>query len=342
MKRRRLQPGQKVVLIYKHPIGFVEEYTEFIDYKTEIINNISHEVPFFKNKETTISGLECFWILPSDLVGRHTIKRYQREVIWLQFKVLELSAQLGINMPNKLQNKKIEMAADYTNKLVQKLGFDPRDESWIETELAITDREKKWFEFERTKGVVFYRLLYSSSWDDIVRIFNEEFKDSITLEQAKKLSLKRMRYIMGSNPIRMSGAKDKEKWKKAAREFEEEHRAIEERMVTWSESRKGNFPLVKTKTTLDFSSGPYLNQCLDNIPEMFTDLKCNKLQAGIMLRVISFDPETRYIRLDFTQEIRSKIKPTSDKPWISEGADYIIWLDREHIFTALEFLGESL
>lgn len=342
MKKRRLQPEQKVILIYKTDIGFTEELTHFINYENRIVNNTIHETPIFQYKDEQVSGLDCFWILSEDIRGHYTVDRFQRELIWLQIKVLEIGEQMGIPMPNKLKDKKIEEVATYTNQIIKKLGFDPRDESWIEEELAITERERKWFEFERTKGVAFYQLLYSSSWNDIVQIYNTEFKDNISIEQAKKISIKRMRFIMGSHGKRMSGIKDKEQWKKAAREFEEKHRKIEERMVCWSESKKENFPLVRIKKELEFSCGSYFNECIEKIPELFTDTKCNRLKSNILLRIISYDPETRYIKLDFTKETSLKIKPNNNQPWISDGANYIIWLDKSEIFAALDFLGENL
>ena len=188
--------------------------------------------------------------------------------------------------------------------------------------------------------MAFYQLLYAHAWNDIIRIYNERFRDDITVAEAKSLSAKRMRYIFGATPLRISGKGDRSAWKKSAKEFEERHRQIEERMTAWSESQNGNFPLVKTKKMIPFHPGPYFNIFVERLPHYFTDTNCNVLKIGTILRVVSYDPETQYMKLDLNQEARAVIKPNdhTTTPWLSESGDYVVMLERGKQDEALEFI----
>ena len=56
--------------------------------------------------------------------------------------------------------------------------------------------------------------------------------------------------------------------------------------------------------------------------------------------VLSYDPETKYIRLEFTPDIRNKIKPgiSLNDPWRPLKADYIIYVPPDQVETHLELL----
>ncbi len=211
------------------------------------------------------------------------------------------------------------------SSLTEKFGFDPTDDSWIESEMAITPREKKWFHFERTNSISFYKFLNTNDWRSIVSLYNEKYKDTIEESQARDISVKRMRYILGSTITRMSGERNKKKWVTAAREFEEYHKKIEERMNAWSVARKGRFPTVTVKKPLSFFAGPYFNACIEKIPHLFTDTKCTHVKEGTILRVISFDPQTKHFKLDFQKEIRQILKKEKSdvNPWTFDGGSYV-------------------
>lgn len=326
-KRRTLENSQQVLIIYRKDLGFIEQYATFIEYRSIQIGNVNHSIPVFSCENEEFTGMDCFWILPEE-INLLSLQRLQYDIIRLQLALLEK------NMPVKIN--------DPAFKDPQKLGYDPRDETWLETDLAITDREKKWFRFERENSATFYQLLYDADWPNIIRLFNDQFKEDVTIDQAKALNMKRMRYIMGSSAVRLSGNPDHSVWKKVAREFEEVHRRIDERMRQWSEEHKNNFPLIKTKKEFPFNPGPYFNECLERIPQYFTNTDLKAIRSGSLLRIVGYDPKQKYIRVDFPQEIRQLITPTiNDPPWTSGGADYLIHVNRKNI-DDLEILSGSL
>ncbi len=338
-KRRILCPGRRVIIIYDASIGFVEYDGVFKEYRRIMYGGIFHDIPIFEHNGVEIDGLNCFWALPADIPTVDDVHKLQYELINLQIKSLALGKEMNYQVPRKIKDAEIEQMAEESvqqiNSIIQKLGYDPRDSTWIEKELAITDRERKWFKFERESAIVF-----SDSWDDIVKVYNHQENDDISVYSAKELSKKRMRFILGAYNIRMSGNGEVGSWKKSAREFETIHRLRDARMIEWSKSRNGKFPLVRVKKPLPFSCGLYFNECIENIPHVFTDPKLSKVKAGIVLRIVSYDPKLKYILPDFTIDVRNLIKPPdeSSTPWIKGSHDYVIWLKPEEIETHLELL----
>ena len=327
-------------MVYHKELGFVEKSAYFQKYKRIIIGESEHDIPIFECDDEEINGLDCFWVLPSDVKNSEQVKRIQRELIQVNITALEISKKAGYEMPNKMNDPLMNKTADkkiaQMEVLVSKFGFDPRDEQWIETELATTKRERNWFKFETENGIVF-----SSNWDDLVTVYNHQFNDNISIEEAKELSKKRMRYVLGAYNTRIAGNGNIQDWKKSAEEFEKFHRKREERMLNWTHSKNGKFPLVRVKKEIVFWPGPYFDRCIEKIPQLFTSISCNNIKIGTMLRVISYDPKDRYIRLDFLPDIRELIKPNSNEhPWIKDKADYDIWVKPEEIDDCLEIIDE--
>ncbi len=337
MKRRTLEPGQQVILIYDHQVGFVRQEATFTEYRTIFIGEVSHQIPVFDYKGKEVTGMECFWLLPENAKSARQIERIQSQLVGLQVQALEMARELDYTMPEKIKDPKIKKMAEQNvermQSVIDKFGFDPRDESWVES-MAVTDRERNWFQFERENGLVF-----TENWDDIIVVFNKEFKDEISAEQAKNMSKKRMRYWMGAYGLRMSGNADQAEWVKVARDFEQMHRARENRMLTWTLAHKGKFPVVKTKEPVQFWPGPYFHQFLEKVPQFFETPQLKLIKKGVILRVISYDPTDKYIRLDFSEDVRRKIKEEDkEDPWIKDRADYDIWLKPEEIETHLELI----
>ena len=340
-KRRQLQSGQDVIIIFTTQLGFVEKSGTFKQYRKIQVDNTQHHIPFFSVENKELSGIECFWVLPTDIAGPDDIVKMQRKIIPLQITALEISHAKGYTLPTKVKDKEIKRMAheniDRMNTLIQKLGFDPRDESWIEHDLALSNREKNWFAFERENG-----LMFSQNWDDIIAVYNNQYGDHVSVEEAKHLSKKRMRYILGSYSVRISGNSNKSDWKQSAKEFEQHHRGIENRLLDWIHERAAKFPIVRTKESVRFWPGPYFHECIEKIPQLFTDTNCSYIKKGIVLRVVAYDVQTNYIRLDFTEDNATLIKGhKTEKPWIKDEADYDIWVMPDEIEKKLEIL-ESL
>jgi hypothetical protein len=338
LKRRILKPNQKVIIIYDSKIGFTTSSAIFKNYRQISIGSALHDIPVFDYQDGEITGLDCFWILPEEGRTPERIERLQYELIDLQIQALTFAKEKGYIVPLKIKDREIEVMAqentDRLQSLIQKLGFDPRDASWIETELADGQRERNWFKFERENA-----LMFASEWDDMTQQFNQQYDDSISVDEAKNLSKKRMRYLLGAYHIRMSGNADRANWKVVAKEFEQKHRDRENRMLTWTLQRDGKFPLARTKQPVLFFAGPYFAILIEKVPHLFTDTNCTYVKPGIILRVISYDPISRYIRLDFTAEIRKMIKGVDDpKPWVKDTADYDLWVKPEEVDAQLEFL----
>lgn len=322
-------------------MGFVEKQGTFQHYRKIQIGNVSQQIPFFIVDNKELSGLDCFWVLPDDVNSHDDIIRMQKDIISLQITALEISYAKGYDIPIKVKDKEIEKMAheniERMNSLIQKLGFDPRDESWIENDLALSDREKNWFAFERENG-----LMFSQNWDDIITVYNNQYSDYISVEEAKNLSKKRMRYILGAYHLRIKGNPNRSEWKQASIEFEQYHRGIENRILDWSNEKKGKFPIVRTKDSIRFWPGPYFHECIEKIPQLFTNTNCSYIKKGIVLRVVGYDAQTNHIRLDFTEDNAKLIRGrTIEKPWIKDSADYDMWVMPEEIEEKLEFL-ESL
>lgn len=337
MKRRYLSPGQKVVIIYDNKIGFVRDEAKFIRYDTIIIGEVKHQIPIFEHKDQKITGMDCFWALPHEVQDDEDLHRLQYNLLSLQVKALEIGLEKGYEVPQKIKDPEIKKMAEAnrerTNSIIQKFGYDPRDESWLERDMSSTTRERNWFAFERENPTIF---LYE--WDKIVEIYSKKYNDKITVEDAKNLSKKRTRYLLGSHNIRMSGEHNVQKWIKEAYGYEKKHRERENRMITWSLNRKGKYPRVRVKKPINFEPDCFFNQCVEKIPYVFTSANCKWIKSGVELRVISYDPELKYIKLDFIEEMRNQIREQSDRPWEKDGPDYDFLLKPEEIETHLELL----
>jgi len=339
MKRRKLEPQQEVIVIYDVNIGFVQEPASFVEYASLKVGDNLHSVPVFKYRDKEITGLECFWILPSDARTPEAVHRLQYELIPTQLVVTQVAEKMGYNIPTKIKDKELtKMASEKTEQraaLIKKFGFDPTDDSWLEADLAQSTREKKWFKFEREN-----RLIFNDNWDEIISKYNKAYQDNLTVDEAKALSKKRMRYILGAHNLRYRGDKDKKRWAAEARDFERMHRDRESRMVSWTAKHKNHFPLVRTKKPVRFFTGPYFNECIEKAPSVFEDTSCQAVKAGIVLRVISYDPQDKYIRLDFTEDIRKLIKgeESDPQPWIRDSLDYDFWVKPPEVETHLEFI----
>lgn len=336
IKRRKLTSQQDVILIYITGIGYVRELATLVEYRRIIINNVQHEIPVFVYQNKEITGLECFWLLPENAINEHYVLYIQKQIIEVQIKALEL----GITMPQKILDPQLKIIAKENNErldhIIKKLGFDPRDETWIEKELADGQREHNWFQYERENS-----LSFSDNYDDIVAVFNSQYQDNISVEQAMNMSKKRMRYYLGAYHTRLNGNANVKDWISAAVEFEKVHRERENRMMTWSTSRGNVFPIVKTIQPIRFLPGPYFKEFSERCPQLFDGIELSNVVIGTVLRVISYDEVDKYIRLDFTADIRKLIKPnepSNTKIWIKQNSDYDLWLKPEQIETHLEKL----
>lgn len=336
-KRRSLTKNQSVVILYTTSTGFIQETASFIEYRNVKVNDFYHDTPFFKYKYGEISGLDCFWILPTDVQSPEDIEKYQYEITKTQLAVLLICKELGYNMPNKLNDTKMQKAAtaaaEQTEALIKKFGYDPRDTSWIEDELASTDREKNWFKYDRENNVS-----PEDNWLASINDFNKKHSDEITPQEALILYKKRMRYILGSYSTRMSGNSDKQAWKQSAIDFETLHCLREDRMHKWSLSKQNNFPKVQVIKPIRFWHGPYFQKLIEKVPHLFTSCDCAEIKEGTILRVISYDPKLKYIRLDFTEDVSQLIRPNSTMPWVRDKADYDMWLKPNEIDIYLKFL----
>ena len=140
MKRRRLSSGEEIILIYDVNVGFIQQLAKFKEYRSIIYNGTEHEIPVFERKHSEITGLECFWIKPSDIDDDARIEQIQRELIELQLKAFEAGEITKSKVPEKIRDKEIRQMAkqhvDFRASLIEKIGYDPLDYSWVERELA--------------------------------------------------------------------------------------------------------------------------------------------------------------------------------------------------------------
>lgn len=339
LKRRRLTPGTEIVLIYDTNLGFIQQSARFKEYRSIIINTAEHDIPIFERKGPEITGLECFWLLAKEADAVH-IERIQRELIDLQIKALEIGKLKNYVIPEKIKDKEIRLMAEQKTKLraemIEKMGYDPLDYSWLERELAETPLEKKWFKYQRDNNGGF-----TDDWTSTIEKFNSTYKEAITINEAFDLTKKWKRFIIGAwNTISSQNA-NIEDWKTAAHKFESHHRDIETRMTKWSKEHEGKYPLVKVKKPVMFQAGPYFNECIERVPKLFVNKYCSLVEIGVVLRVISYDPKEKFIRLDFTPDVREKIKPgvPENEPWRPLHADYIIYVMPDEIADHLEILS---
>lgn len=339
MKRRRLSTGEEIILIYDVNVGFIQQSAKFKEYRSIIYNETKHEIPVFERKHSEITGLECFWIKPSDIDDDARVEQIQRELIDLQLKAFEAGDLTKSKVPEKIRDKEIrQMAkqhADFRASLIEKMGYDPLDYSWVERELAETPIERLWFKFQRE-----HKGSFDENWKHTAKMFQETHHKEITPEEAFDLARKWKRYLIGAWNTIAAQNTNVEDWKTAAKRFEKHHRDVETRMMKWSMQHE-NHPLVRVKSQVHFQHGPYFNECLEKVPKLFVDATCYQLREGVVLEVVSYDPELKYIRLDFTPDIREKIKPgiAQNDPWRPMKADYVIYVLPDNIDEQLEFLG---
>ena len=143
---------------------------------------------------------------------------------------------------------------------------------------------------------------------------------------------------MGAHHLRMQGNPDQNEWRKVAKAFEQKHRDREQRMNEWSLARRGKFPLVETKRPVEFYCGPWYNRLLEEIPDYFTSLDLKYVVAGTTLRVVSYDPQEKYIRLDFLPEIVKLVKGKDETLWDKEEGDYEFLVHPTSLEQDFEFL----
>ena len=338
-KRRKLSKGDEVVLVYDVNIGFIQQSAAFVGYRKIQYKNVEHEIPVFQRHGSEITGLECFWILLSD-ADDIRIEQLQRELIDLQLTAFDIGDQLHYQVPEKIRDKEIRKMAknksDFRAQLISKLGYDPLDYSWVERELAETPLERLWFKFQReSKGS------FDDQWDKTIQKFQSTYHKKVTAEEAFDLTRKWKRFLVGAWNTIIAQNSNIEDWKTAAKKFEQYHRDIETRMMQWSMAHKDANILAKVKKPVNFQHGPYFNECVERVPHLFTDAKCYQLAEGVVLQVVSYDPELKYIRLDFTPDIQNKIKPgvPPNDSWRPLRADYVISVSPDDIDEQLEFLG---
>lgn len=342
MKRRKLSFDDEVVLIYEVDVGFIQQAARFQEYRSIIYNGVKHDIPVFKRKGSEVTGLECFWLLASEADALR-IDEIQRELIGLQIKVLEIANIEGYDMPEKIKDPEIKklakQRAQFRAGLIEKMGYDPLDYSWVEKRLAITPLEKKWFSFQAFK--------YNSEpdprdgdWEYLANEFFEKYGEKILIQDAFELSKKWKRFIIGAWKTIAAQNPNVDDWEKAAIKTEAYHRESEERMIKWSKSKEGNYPIVKVKEPVLFKYGPYFDECAERIPKLFTDRFCTHIKPGVVLRVIAYDSQEKFIRLDFTPEIRALIKPGQPEIplWQPPKPDYCIDVMPSDIEEQLELL----
>lgn len=339
-KRRVLNSGQEVIIIYEVDVGFIQQLVTFKEYRIVDMNGVKCNVPIFARSKSEINGLQCFWVLPTDIKSDQEIALLQRELIGLQFQASAIGYLLGYEVPEKIKDREIQkmVASNISHrmKLKAELGYDPLDYSWVEKELSSNSLEREWFQHMREcKGSL------TDDWDTNIKSFRQKYHSDISIEQAFDLSRKWKRYLIGAwNTIASQNA-NMEDWKRAAREFESYHKQIELRMMEWTAVHLNNFPLAKVIKPVHFRHGPYFNQCVERVPHLFTDATCFELRIGVILQVVSYDPQEKYIRLDFTSDIREKIKPgiVPNDPCMPLKADYVIYVLPTQIENHLEFLS---
>jgi len=200
-KRRRLSNNQKVIIIYEVGLGYVNKPAIFQRYSSIQYNNVKHDIPVFICKEKEITGEKCFWVLPSDVKSNKEIEQMQRNLIPAQLKVFEIGKKENYIVPDKLQDPQIKEAAEQKTKrlkaIIEKFGFDPRDESWVEDLLTEAGPERNWFEFERTT----VNTYSGDPWEEIMKVFNKSYTTPLDIDQSStsfqkknEISFRRCKY----------------------------------------------------------------------------------------------------------------------------------------------------
>jgi hypothetical protein len=305
-----LKQGDKVVIIWTKKKGFVNIDAEFI---FNVDGITTKNTPLFKSGDEEVLGEDCFWLLEKH---KNQVKRYQKEVIPLQVYNSILAQKQGVYIPLKVKEAK-KMAEKQMglnsaiNVFTNKYGFNPTDDSWIENCLASTKIEKNWFEYTRIKNMPVHV-------DDLIQDFNKTYGETITLEEALKLTIKKVRYAFGAFEVRQKGIKDTELWKKNAIDFEKRFSERDVRMEEWKKTHSRTY-FVSTKKSVEFWPGNLLVRFIEKIPQVFTSPDCDFIKSGVSLEVISFDPMEKWINLDFTSDIRELVlkqkEPLQQRPY---------------------------
>ena len=318
MNNPTLKQGDKVVIVWTKNDQFTQQDAVFQSY---VKGRISETTPLFLLKNENILGEDCFWLLKKNIKQSSDIAKYQQMIEPMQVAAYEMAAKAGQPPIDKLKKKEItqlgkERAARVNRfqRFIDKFGFDPTDETWIEEHLAKDETERKWFTFVREHGI-------TSHSEDGIGLFNKKEKENITLNDAKKMTKKRMRYVLGSFNIRYQGENDIEKWKKDAIAFEEKFESREQRMAEWTKKQRNQFPIVTTLKPIEFWSGTMFAKCLEKIPHVFTSPDCEYIKAGVSLEVRGYDPQEKWIDLDFTPDVREMLTGSTER---DEDAQYAI------------------
>lgn len=328
MKRAELTKGQKVLIIFIKDLGFVDIWAEFLRYDYKNLGTLYHRTPIFSTYNKEISGLDCFWLRESD---SSLSEQYKKYIVGLQLTAQELSYHTGYTIVDKMKDKEIKaMAQENVSKmqsLIAKLGYDPTDTSKLLSDLADNQTERNWFVFDEENA-----LIFAGKWDEAVNDFNRQYNEKVTVEQAKEMSLKRARYVVGSFYRRMSGDKDFNGWKDSALDFEKYVLGVSERMQKWSKEHYDNYPVVQLKKDTNFFPGPYFNACIEKFPHYFTDHFCSKVKAGTTVRIVAYDPKEKYISLDFQENDATILRGKKNKtPWIHSEKDYEFRIKPEEV-----------
>jgi len=302
-RKHTLQLGNKVVIIWTKKHHFVELNGTFQAY---VKGSISDNTPLFKTNIGDITGENCFWIEANKVNSSDDILRYQSILMPLQVELAGAAYKSGEKFQNKINYKEMKKLAEQkieqNNRLkhfIDKFGFDPADDSWIEAHMATNDIESKWFSFTRL-----HKMPIVS--DGFVELFNQENGEKVTYDEAIELTTKKLRYILGAQVIRQKGIADPSKWKEAALEFEKKFRKKDERMREWKKSKNGR-QIVTTNKPIEFWPGSALIKCIEKIPHLFLSPDCDYIKAGVELEVLGFDPHEKWIKLDFPKEIKEQL-----------------------------------
>jgi len=334
IRSKKLVSGEKVLIIWTKKDDFVQLDGSFKSYVPGVLTD---ETPLFSTKSGIITGEECFWVSKKHITKKTDIFALQNLLAPLQVKMNLIADSLGKKPVEKIKSdwikKMSEQGKQKLNHLkffIKKHGFDPTDDTWIEEHLAKDNKEKQWFKFMREQNSLnCNRETFGS--------FDKSHNGLLTFEEAKKLTTKKTRYILGTFAIRYKGEKSVDLWIKKAKEFESRFYKREQRKENWTLSRNGKFPLVSTLKPIKFWAGAHLVQCIEKIPHVFVSPDCEYIKKGIVLEVRSYDPVEKWIDLDFAPEIREQLIGRKE---VDEEATYAIALHPKNLEESLEGLDQ--
>jgi len=302
-RERTLQLGDKVVIIWTRKHHFVELDGEFQSYVKGVL---SDDTPLFKTKFGDFTGETCFWIDAKRVKSSNDVTYFQSLLMPLQVELAYAARKAGQTFHNKIDYKEVKaltekkkINADKLNHFVNTHGFDPLDDSWIEAQMVTNELERKWFEFTRIHKMPIIT-------EGFVELFNKEYAEKLSRDDALSLTVKKVRYILGAQILRYKGVSNPEELKKAALEFEKKFSKQDERMSEWRKTKKG-IRTVKTNKPIEFWAGNCLMKCIEKIPQIFLSPECEYIKPGIELEVIGFDPYEKWIKLDFMPNIREQL-----------------------------------